>query len=407
MKTFPALIAFLITLALCGCKKEENQGPKDPEPVNLTEKAHIIIGNSNSFGIDLFRETARAEEGNLMLSPLSASTALSMLLNGCEAATYSQIRDMLGYEDLTMTEINETYQSLANQLLNLDPEISLSLANSVWYRQGFEVKSPFLASLENDYNAEIAALDFSSPSAVTTINNWAKENTNGRIETVLEEIDPMAVMFLMNALYFKGTWTYQFDKSLTAPMAFRPDNGTPVNVDMMTGKLPCRIFSGTGFTALELNYGQQNFAMDIIVPQGTLEDYLSGFNAGAWQEIIAGLDAVTTPESAELIVPKFKFDFEKILNDQMIALGMSDAFNPDLADLSGISDADIYVSFVKQNTFVDVNEEGTEAAAVTTIGVELTSAPEPLIVDKPFIFAIRERMSNTLLFIGKVEMPVY
>lgn len=407
MKTNIQMIALILTLAFCGCRKDTVEGPKDPRPVNLTEKAQVIIDKSNVFGIDLFRETAQAQNGNLMLSPLSASTALSMLLNGCQAETYNQIRDMLGYGALTQDEINESYQSLVSQLLILDPEINLSLANSVWYRQGFAVKSPFLTSMENAYDAEIAALDFASPSAITTINNWAKENTNGKIEQVLQEIDPAAVMFLMNALYFKGTWTYQFDKSQTGEVDFHPDNSAAVQVDMMKGKLPCRLFAGNNYTAIELNYGQQNFAMDIVVPFGTLDEFLSGFNGEAWQEITTGLNAVSTPESAELIIPKFKFDFEKVLNDQLTALGMIDAFECSLANLSGISDDDIYVSFVKQNTFVDVNEEGTEAAAVTTIGIVETSAPLPFVVDKPFIFAIRERLSNTLLFIGKVELPVY
>lgn len=394
-------------LIFVGCKKDEPSGPKDPKPVNLTEKAQQLIVLSNGFGIDLFRETAFTEEDNLMLSPLSATAALSMLLNGCEEQTFNQLRDMMGFQGLTIEEINEIYQNLSNQLLNLDPEINLALANAVWYRQGFEVKAPFLESLESSYKARTAALDFANPSSLTTINNWAKDNTNGKIEEVLQEIDPDAVMFLMNALYFKGTWTYQFDKSKTTQMPFTPENGPAVNVDMMNGSLPFRKFSTNTCTAAELNYGQQNFAMDIIVPNGNLSDFILEFDNETWNTITAGLDAIESPESAELSMPKFKFDYEKLLNDQLKALGMVDAFDPVLADLSGISEADIYVSFVKQNTFVDVNEEGTEAAAVTTIGIFETSAPLPFSVNKPFIFIIRERLSNTLLFIGKVEMPVY
>ena len=401
------LILVIPVLLSMGCKKETPAGPRDPKPVKLSAKASQVIANSNEFGIDLFRETAVADDGNLMLSPLSASTALSMLLNGCGSGTYSQIRDMLGYQDLTMEEINDTYQSLVAQLLTIDPEINLALANSVWYRQGFEVKSPFLERLETAYNARTEALDFNNPSSVNTINGWASDNTNGKIEKVLEEISPDAVMFLMNALYFKGRWTYQFDNLLTSPVRFNPENGDGANVPMMMGNFPYRKYSDNHCTAIELNYGQQNYAMDIIVPNGTLSSYLQDFNHESWLAITGGLDAITTPLSAVIVIPKFKFDYEKYLNDQLHVLGMTDAFNPALADLTGISDEDIFVSFVKQNTFVDVNEEGTEAAAVTTIGIEVTSAPEPFVVDKPFIFAIRERLSNTLLFIGKVEMPVY
>jgi serpin B len=147
--------------------------------------------------------------------------------------------------------------------------------------------------------------------------------------------------------------------------------------------------------------------MVIILPANALSDYIQNFNPSNWTGITTGLDAVAEPQEAEIILPKFKFEYEKYLNDQLKSLGMLDAFEPYLADLSGISDADIYVDFVKQNTFVDVNEEGTEAAAVTTIGIKEVSMPPSYIMDKPFIFAIRERMTNTLLFIGKVEKPAY
>lgn len=405
---FKTIVFFIAVILFSGCKKETNtQGPKDPKPVNLTGKSGEIIANSNRFGINLFRETALAEEGNIMLSPLSASTALSMLLNGTGTETYTQIRDMLGYQDLTLEEINETYRNLVSQLLTIDPEINLSLANSVWYRQGFAVKNPFLERLQNSYEARAESLNFNDPSSVDVINGWAAENTNGKIDKVLNEISADAVMFLMNALYFKGQWTYRFDPDHTVLMPFYTADGDVLNVPMMRGEFPYRILYNNNSIAAELNYGQQNFSMVIIVPNGNLEDYLLNFTGETWQTLIAGLDAINEPPSSEIILPKFRFDYEKTLNDQLNALGMTDAFNPVEADLSEISDADIFVSFVKQNTFVDVNEEGTEAAAVTTIGIDVTSMPEPFTVDKPFIFAIRERISNSLLFIGKVQRPEY
>jgi len=345
------------------------------------------------------------EDANLMLSPLSASTALTMLLNGCNAQTYDQIRDMLGYEGLTMEEINTTYQSLVTQLLEVDPEVELALANAVWYRQDFEVKPPFLDVMHQSFNAEIAALDFFSPSALETINGWASDNTNGKIKEVLKEISPDAVMFLQNALYFKGNWTYKFKKDQTADAPFYPANGYSVNVKMMRSLIPVKMVSTGMADAIELPYGQQNFSMVVIVPKNSLGNYLPEFDGGEWAVIVDAIDSMTEPAETEIIMPKFKFEYEKVLNDQLQAMGMLDAFSPGMADLSGISDASIFVSFVKQNTFVDVNEEGTEAAAVTTIGIEYTSMPGIFTIDKPFIFAIRERMTNSLLFIGKVEVP--
>jgi serpin B len=176
---------------------------------------------------------------------------------------------------------------------------------------------------------------------------------------------------------------------------------------MMRSLIPVKMHYNETSTVVELPYGRQNFSMVIIVPVNSLEEYLPDFEKTDWTSIIEALDNIDEPEEAEIIMPKFKFEYEKFLNDQLKALGMLDAFNPGVADLSGIADADIYVDFVKQNTFVDVNEEGTEAAAVTTIGIKEVSMPPSFTVDKPFIFAIRERMTNTLLFIGKVEMPAY
>lgn len=405
MKRLLVLFSVVVTLTGASCSKEPD-GPKQPKPIDLTTKGHDVIKASNGFGIDLFRETASGDSQNLMLSPLSASTALTMLLNGCNADTYDQIRNMLGYEGLTTEEINEAYNSLIGQLLTIDPEIQLSLANAVWYRQNFSVKQSFLGTMDSSFDATVEALDFSKPASLETINNWAKDNTRGKIPKVLNEINPDHVMFLMNALYFKGNWTYQFDEENTSDMGFTLKDGTTINVKTMRNTFPVRVFYGNGATSVELPYGQQNFAMVLVLPDGPLDEFLPGFNEEDWSAIITGLDGFGDPDDMEILLPKFKFEYEKYLNDQLKSLGMLDAFEPYLADLSGISDADIYVDFVKQNTYVDVNEEGTEAAAVTTIGIKEVSMPPTLALDRPFIFAIRERITNTLLFIGKVEHPL-
>jgi serpin B len=407
MKTQILMTVFILAASLLtGCKKDKTSEPAVPKPIEMTEKGSQIISASNDFGIEMFRQVSMVDSGNLMLSPLSASSALSMLLNGCDGETFTQIGAMLGYKDLTADEINGLYKSLVAQLLDADPEVNLALANAIWYRQGFQVKTEFLNTMHSSYDATTEALDFDSPQALTTINNWASDNTNGKITKVMDEISADAVMFLMNALYFKGNWTYKFDKSKTSLQPFTPDGQSPVMVDMMKANLSFRQIFGLGYTAIELPYGRQNFSMVILLPVEGLDSFNNGFDGNKWHEITAALDGAT-PISRDLSIPKFKFSYEKQLNDQLKAMGMLDAFVPGLADLSGIADADLFVSFVKQNTFVDVNEEGTEAAAVTTIGVELTSLPDPVIINKPFIFAIRERMTNSLLFIGKVELPEY
>jgi serpin B len=405
MKHSSSFILPVILILFAGCEKEHTGNILNPKPLSLPYKAQEVISRSNSFGINIFKATATGEPGNMMLSPLSASTALTMLLNGCSSDTYSQIHQMLGYDGLTIGEVNATYKSLVAQLLEVDPEVNLALANSVWYRTDFQVYTSFLDTLTTVFNAAAGALDFSSPSALQTINRWAKDNTNGKIEKVLNEISPDAVMFLMNALYFKGSWTTRFDEDQTSPGIFCLDDGTTITVTMMKGNVATRVINDHDYSVLEMPYGRQNFSMVIIEPWTTLPEFLGNFNNQLWDDITARLDSIPDFSSFDVVMPRFRFDYEKVLNDQLKSLGMVDAFEPYLANLSGIADANIFVSFVKQNTFVEVNEGGTEAAAVTTIGIELTSANPSFIVYKPFIFAIRERTSNTLLFIGKVVLP--
>jgi serine protease inhibitor len=406
MKYLYISFVFILVLMAAGCKKESPSGPKEPAQLNLPAKASELITHSNGFGVDLFRTVAMTENQNIMISPLSASVALTMLLNGCKNTTYDQIQQMLGFEGQTLEEINDTYRSLGGQLLTIDPEVKLALANAVFYYSGsINIHQSYLDAMENVFDAHIEGLDFTSPSALDVINGWAKDNTYGKIDKVIDHIDPYMVMFLMNALYFKGTWTCQFDKNQTAQGTFHLDDGSTTQVEMMHGIINAWTHSETDFSAVEIPYGRKNFSMIVIVPAGTLSDFIAEFDSLKYSHITTVLGQPEEPPEYMVTMPKFTFKYEKLLNNQLKALGMTDAFDVFLADLTGIGEPDLYVGFVKQNTFVDVNEEGTEAAAVTTIAVGTTASPSEFIVDKPFIFAIRERTTNTLLFIGKVEVP--
>jgi serpin B len=309
---------------------------------------------------------------------------------------------------MSISEINEAYKSLVGQLLKVDPKVQLALANAIFYRNGFDVKQPFLATMSDDYKANVKALDFAAPSALSTINKWASDNTKGKIPEVLNQISEDAVMFIMNALYFNGDWSYQFDKSMTQELPFHPDGGTTVNVPTMMSEVGSKLAGGNGFRAIEMPYGQTNFTMVVIVPDESLSALYPSFTHQVWDKLCSDLDERQEFGKTNVTMPKFKFSYEKYLNNQLKSMGMIDAFSSTDADLSGISNSQIFVSFVKQNTFVEVDEKGTEAAAVTTIGINLTSAgphSSQFNIDKSFIFAIRERTTNTLLFIGQVINP--
>ncbi len=407
MKDISIITIFMISvLFLSSCEKRNEKPVNDPKTLTLTTKAEEVIKSSNQFGIDFFTHVAKDENSNMMVSPLSASIALTMLLNGADNETYNQIKEMLDYdENMTIEEINEAYMSLVPQLINADEKVTTTIANAVFYRMNFSFRQSFLDQLINNFDAHAESLDFNNPEAVNTINEWAGDQTNGKIDKVIEAIDPLTVMFIMNALYFKGDWTNQFDASSTTSLPFYFDNNTQEDVETMTGEIPAKTFGTNEFSALELPYGRKNFSMVLIKPQHTLNEFYNNFDDQIWQEITESFQNQENWVPVQVQLPKFSFEYEKTLNKILEEMGMVDAFSEALADLSGISEEELYVSFVKQNTFIDVNEEGTEAAAVTTIGINTESVGPVFFANKPFIFAIRERTTNTLLFMGSVENP--
>jgi serpin B len=402
------IILIAMVLSVTSCSKENDKPAQDPFAFDINARSAQVITSSNNFGIDLFVQVAATEEENFMLSPLSASIALTMALNGADGATLDQMKQVLDYPlEMSMAEINASYKSLVEQLLKADPKVKLAIANALYYRNGFSIKPPFLNTIGNDFGAYIKGLDFDQPSALTTINKWAADNTQQKITKVLDRISRDAMMFIMNAVYFKGDWSYQFDKSLTADKPFYVKPGNAVNVKTMTGKVGAVVNHANGYSVLELPYGRKNFSMVIVLPHTGLEDFYSTLSPAVWNSITSDLDKSSEWIETHVEMPKFTFDYEKILNDELQAMGIRDAFLPPLANFNPISDTKLFISFVKQNTFVDVNEEGTEAAAVTVIGFERFSGggsgTPAFVVDKPFVFAIRERTTNTLLFIGSVK----
>lgn len=408
MKTLAFFFAIFLIISLTACNKNKTEPIQEPTQIHLSEKAGQVIAKSNAFGTELFKAVALEDsDKNLMISPLSASVALTMLMNGCDGETYSQIHDMLGYEGLTSHEVNAAYNSLVQQLLAADQSTELALANALWYRNSFTVLPSYLQTMQTDFDAHIQGLNFASPSALQTMNNWASDNTNGKIPVVLNEISPDAVMFLMNALYFKGIWTEQFTTENTYNSPFTLDDDSEINIPTMHGMIPAKAYFTEDYKAIELFYGRKNFSMIVLVPNSSINNFLGNTTPETWTNLTAQLDMQTMLMDFHVSLPKFTFEYEKRLNEQLKALGMTDAFNSAVANLTKIADENIFVSFVKQNTFVEVNEEGTEAAAVTTIGIELTSAGDPpeFDVDKPFIFSIREQTTNTFLFMGQVINP--
>jgi serpin B len=398
-----ALIALALALPFGLAACQPDTGDDGPRP--LTAQEAEIVAASNDFGLSLFGEIlGQSDGGNVFVSPLSVSMALGMTFNGAAGATAEGMREALRFGDLSVEDIDSAYLGLIGLLTTMDGKVTLEIANSIWYRQGFDVLAAFIEACETYFLAVVEALDFGDPGAKDAINAWVAEQTHGLIDAIVDDIGADTVMFLINAVYFKGDWTFQFDESLTADAEFHVDAETTSHVAMMQlhGDVPHRW--GEGFRAVDLPYGDGHFAMAVILPdEGVpVDDVAAGLTTEGWAALAAGFaDEETTVE-----LPRFTLEYEQALNDVLCVLGMDEAFDPLGADFTGITpEGGIFISEVKHKTFVRVDEVGTEAAAVTSVEMEMGSAPEPFRVDRPFLVVLHDRHSGAILFIGKIVDP--
>lgn len=367
-----------------------------------------LVRANTAFAFDLIKQIAASQPaGNLFISPYSVSSVLQMADDGAAGGTKEEMEHILHLEGETAPD--EDYQHLDQVLLNGQQQVTLDLANSIWFEQGAGLKPEFLADCTNYFRSEAGAVDFSNPQSVNVINDWAVNHTQGRIKNVVQwPLDPMTRVILANAIYFKGHWAQEFDKAATKDRAFTLPDGKPKQVPMMQQHGHFNYYQGPGFQAVQLPYAGGRLQMDLFLPDtGTnIQQMLAGFDGNDWQgEILRPF----LSHPGTVILPRFKLDYAVALNGPLKALGMRQAFSPD-ADFSAMSDQKLYLSEVEQKSYVEVNEEGTEAAAVTTGTFRATLMMEPeqpfkMILDHPFFFAITDQTTQSILFMGIVSDP--
>jgi serpin B len=380
----------------------------EPNLRDLSQEELSLAASSNSFVFNLFRELDAAQQDNLFFSPLSVQYALSMTLNGAKDETYDQIKEILECDDLNEHEINEAYQSLTDFLLNVDKEVLLSIANSIWYEEKLTAEEVFKKAMKEYYDAEIAALDFKSSGSVSTINNWVSNKTNGLIDKLIDSIPADAVMYLINAIYFKAEWKYKFDENATKEGPFFLENGNEINTLLMfSDDVTVNYHKNTLTEIIDIPYGNGQYSMTVLLPlEGkSTTDILELLDENEIQEWINN----TISTEVELVMPKFKIEYKALLNDALSNMGMEIAFT-DRADFTRlfVEKYGLMISRVIHKAVIEVNEEGTEAAAVTGVEVSLTSMPPEklmLSINRPFLFFIREKHSGSILFAGKMMDP--
>ena len=371
------------------------------------DQAKLAAANTG-FAFDLLKQIVKEQpDANVFISPFSVSTVLQMVGNGAAGETRTEMQDVLKTAGLPAGTLNEACRNL-NQSLTSLPDATLNLADGIWYQNGIQLKPAFVAENKSYFLAELAGVDFGKPKSADTINSWAEKKTRGKIKDVVQfPFPPLTRVILANAIYFKGKWVKPFDKSQTRPQVFHLPGGEE-QAPLMWQRGHFNYQEGAGFQAVQLPYAGGRLQMCVFLPAANSNPakLLADLNSATWRDKIQ--PQFMNREGA-LALPRFKLNYDVELNNPLKALGMRSAFTP-AADFSVMADEPLCISAVKQKSFVDVNEEGTEAAAVTTVGMTALAIMEPvkpfeMIVDRPFFFVIEDSQTQSILFLGVVYNP--
>lgn len=411
---------FVLSLTIGGCGQSsspESAAIAEPSPsaspvASVDPKfvnPQLAMANTR-FGFKLFSQIYRQQtDRNLFISPTSVSIALSMAYNGAAGETQQAMARTLELEGMSLAEINQGNSALKSALETANENVKLTIANGLWTQSGEELQAQFVENAQQFYQAEVEELDFSDPSAPTAVNAWVDRQTNGKIPEIVDRLPPETQLLLVNAIYFKGKWSRPFLVRSTQDRPFTRLNGQQKQHPLMSQTGEYRYLQNEVFQAVHLPYGENgNIGLYVFLPKPEIG--LSGFvdrlTLETWNRWIEQFG--WQPGSIKL--PRFQLEYEITLNETLKALGMEIAFDSDRADFSGmkIPPPKLAIDRVKHKTFVEVNEEGTEAAASTSVGIVATSLPpEPfeLTVDRPFFCAIRDERTGTILFLGTIVDP--
>jgi serine protease inhibitor len=418
-------LAVLVSLSIIACSNvshssvvnnnqpsSDNDAMEDQNKKTASDNVDSRLVSANTrFGFKLFSEVAKQDAGkNVFISPASVGLALAMTYNGAVGETKQGMERALEVQGMNHAELNRAYAELKATLENPDPKVQLTIANSLWAKKGIAFNPDFIQRNKQFYGADVTALDFGDPTAPATINAWVAHNTKGKIDKIVDRIDAQSILFLINAIYFKGAWAVEFDKAKTKEDPFTTAGGKQKPHPMMHQSGKYSYYEGRDFQAVSLPYGAGRVSMYIFLPaKGVgLDSFQKSLTAANWDGWMRQF-AVT---EGEVVLPRFKVEYEVALNEVLKTMGMGIAFDPDRADFSGIvqSSEKVFISRVKHKTFAEINEEGTEAAAVTSVEMRTTSAMRPqktfrMVVDHPFFCAIRDNKTGTLLFMGSIIDP--
>lgn len=399
-----ALMSFTSEKRSMDVSEPQNQVKKQIQSNTMEDRMRKA---DQSFAFDIFERVLIDEENgenrNFMVSPLSISMALTMTMNGAEGETKNAIRNTLKMGAFSDKELNKYYRNLKRYLLNADPETNISIANSIWTNKSISVRGAFKRTNKKSYDAEIREVDFSLPTTANLINQWASDNTNNLIDNIIDKTNGDDLIYLLNAIYFKGNWNTSFDKSNTieSPFFVKPDMRVKVNMMHQTNKFDYT--EDENLQMIKLPYGNKSYSMMVLLPQKeqsvkSIARALKDLNY--WETLNSKLYNV----DVDLALPKFKTEYSKRLEGILSDMGMGLMFSPK-ADFSKISKYPANISILKQDTYISTDEVGTEAAAVTMVARKSMDYSEKVSfrADRPFIYVIKENNTGAILFMGVVK----
>ncbi len=400
-------IAALAALSLTACWNTQDLGDEANEykALELSTKGSEFVQKGESFTFEFIDRINAEAKGDYIMSPLSMQFLLGMILDGTQGQTADEIAAVLGYGAGETTQVNEYCLSMLQQLPKLDRRTGIAIANAIYVDDGYTLKDAYKKEVGQYYQAEISNLDFSKgDEALKVINGWCKKHTNGMIDKVLDEVRPDMLCYLLNALYFKGQWKDKFDKSKSAEETFTDEAGKQAKLTMMKNHMNLLYAENDVFQAVRLPYGNGAFSMVAMLPKAghNVADITATLKKTNWNDFRFDM----REWEVDLWLPRFETKYNILLNDMLIAMGMPTAFDGGAADFSPMSDYALCLSFVQQHAAIKVDEEGTEAAAISSAGIEKNAAFMPggnavFHADHPFLYVITESSSGVILFAGR------